>query len=411
MLLAALVDLALDAGAKPVEIEARLEGVIGALALPDTSIRVEEVVERGIAARRVTVEDGGGAEFRRLSEIEALLAGVASELAPGVAERAGRAIGRLAEVEARIHGVSPEDIHFHELGAADTIVDVVGFFSLIHLLGVEEVVHGTIPVGSGRVECAHGRLGVPAPATLELLRGRPVTGGDEEYEATTPTGALLLAESASSWGPLPLMTVQARGYGAGSAAFLSGANVVRIIGGERLRLAQTEEGPAGGPGGRVVLLETVLDDVDGETAGYVVAGLLAQGALDAWLRPVVMKKSRPGVELCVLGRIEDEAGLTLTLIRETGTLGVRRRVVERAEVSRRWVQVGFREHEIPVKVGYLGTEIVSVKPEHEAAAAAAHATGEPLRHVLRVASEAAHSIIAGHAPSPGWSQSSKTTGC
>jgi hypothetical protein len=445
MLLAALIDLGVDAGADPLFLEARLAEAVRALGLDDVWIEVETVVERGICARRVGVHDRGETVFRDLARLEACLQEAAPALSRGVAERAATALRRLAGVEGRIHGVAPEKIHFHELGAVDTLVDVVGFFLLLDILGVTEVVHGPVPVGSGRVECAHGNLGVPAPATLELLRGRPVLGGEEEWEVTTPTGALLVTEAAEAWGPLPPMRVHACGYGAGRAALEKAPNVVRLIGGDRVQAggdlpaggaaadailpaaaipaAAAEAGirperdvpavgvPPGAALGRVVVLETVVDDISPEAIGYVLAGALAAGALDAWCRPVVMKKSRPGFELCVLGRLEDEPALAALVFRETGTLGLRRRVTERFEVPREWVEVEVEGHTVPVKVGRTGMNIISVKAEYEAAAAVARKTGRPISFVMRVATDAARSIITTQAPAKERSRPPTTPEC
>ena len=286
MVLGALI----DAGGPNVAAEDTLREVVECLGLEGVDVRVEQALEGGISCVRVQVEQR---EETRPARTLALIEGqlLASGLPPDVLLRSQHALRRLAEVEAGLHGVSPEQVHLHELGAVDTLVDVVGAFALVEALGIQTAVHGSVPLGSGWLDCHHGRLGVPAPATLELLRGRPVRGGPEELEVTTPTGALLLTELAASAGPMPAMVVDRVGYGAGRRSLVHGPNLLRAVLGHPVPAA------GGALEASEVLIQTVIDDCTPEVLAFVGERLLAEGALDVWWTPVHMKKGRAGVEL------------------------------------------------------------------------------------------------------------------
>ena len=354
-------------------------------------VRAEPTVEHGFAAMRITVESPVAPHARRLADLENVVS--AAELPEEVRRGSLHALRRLADVEGALHGVDVSQVHFHELGAVDTLVDVVGAFALVHALGVARCVHAPVPLGSGRVRTDHGELGVPAPATLALLQGRPVVGGPERVEVTTPTGALLLTELAPTAGPLPAMVVEGVGYGAGHRRLVSGPNLLRVVlGSESAELSsRVAHGDAGLD--RVALLETIIDDVSPEALGYLFERLRREGALEVWWSPAYMKKARPAVELSVLCAIEDEGRLTRIVFDETGTFGVRRALVERQVLARSWVTVAVEGIAVRVKVGRRGEEIVAVSPEFDDVAAVAERSGRPLREVMHAAVTAARSAV------------------
>jgi pyridinium-3,5-bisthiocarboxylic acid mononucleotide nickel chelatase len=366
MTLAALV----DAGGP--EAEAALHAAVASMALPGVSVEVVRDTEWGIRCTKVNVRAEQSPPLRHLTEMLAVVDGAA--LPVRVRERSRAALVRLAEVEAGIHGCSMEEIHFHEVGAADTLVDVVGTFVLAEALGVKEVFVGTIPLGGGEVQIAHGRMGVPAPATAELLIGYRVVGGPEMRELTTPTGALLVVGLGARQGPLPAMVVEAVGYGAGMMTLERGPNVLRVV------LGHAE---AGGPDETVVELQTNLDDVSGEVIGYTLRRLREAGALDAWTVPAQMKKDRPGVVLHALVTPGLESDAVAILLAETGTLGVRRSVLGRHVAERGSLAVTVDGQQVSVKWGRWQGRLVSLAPEYEDAAAAAAALGVSLGEVMR----------------------------
>jgi pyridinium-3,5-bisthiocarboxylic acid mononucleotide nickel chelatase len=380
-----------------------LQEAVGSLGLKDVALEIKRHTEWGIAGTRVNVRAEQSPPLRHLSEMLEVIGRAA--ISERVKARARAAVTRLAEVEAGVHGCTMDEIHFHEVGAADTLVDIVGTFVLIEALGVNKVYVGTIPVGGGTVKIEHGRMGVPAPATAALLAGYQVVGGPEMRELTTPTGALLVGQLGAEQGPLPPMTVKAVGYGAGTMKLEHGPNVLRVVLGESARGAPLTQGAAlggaaaqaaGGPGAEapqvVVELQTNIDDVSAEVVGYTLGRLRESGALDAWTTPAQMKKDRPGMVLHVLVAVEREAEAVDILFAETGTLGIRRAVLGRYVADRGSVKVTVAGQEVAVKWGRWG-ERVSLAPEYEDAARAAAAAGLPLRQVMHEAAEAARRLL------------------
>lgn len=364
MLLAAL----LDAGAP----EEALREVPRRLGLGEVELRLERVQRHGVGALHLDVSgDHGDRTWRALRDRLG---------AAAVDERALAVLARLAEVEADIHGVPVEEVHFHELGAVDTVVDVVGAVTLLAELGVERLACSPLPMGRGVVRTAHGVLPLPAPATAALLVGKPVFGVDVEAELVTPTGAALAAVLADEWGPLPAMTVERVGYGAGTADFAERANVLRVFLGRETAAAAV---------GEVSLLETNLDDLLPELVPDAVERCFAAGALDVWTAPVGMKKGRPGLVLSALARPESEAAVAHAIFEQTTALGVRVARLRRYELEReeRTVEVGGRQ--VRVKLGRLDGRIVNVAPEHDDCAAVARATGTPIKSVWAAALAAA----------------------
>jgi len=381
MLLAAL----LDAGRGDDRLEAALRGDVVGLGVEGVTVEALRDVEWGVDCTRVRVDERVAAPLRHLADMERII-GTAS-VPERVRAAAVEAVRRLAAVEAQVHGCAVEEIHFHEVGAVDTLVDVVGAFALIEALNVDEVVVGTIPVGGGTVEVAHGRMGVPAPATARLLEGYEITGGPEQRELTTPTGALLLSQLGARQGALPRMRVEKIGYGAGSMKLEHGPNVLRVLIGTAVESAGTGEAED-----EVVELQTNLDDVSPEVVGHTVRLLREAGALDVWTIPASMKKDRPGVMLHALVRPCAEAAAVTILFAETGTLGIRSQPVRRHVAERGTVAVRVERAEVRVKWGRWQGRLVSAAPEYEDAAAASALTGLPLKDVMVLAAEAARRL-------------------
>jgi len=313
---------------------------------------------------------------RRLPDIEKLIAGAGL---PGrAAEWATAVFRRLAEAEAKVHGSTPEEVHFHEVGAVDSIVDIVGVCAGLAMLGVDRIISSPLPMGSGYVEIAHGRFPVPPPAVLELMRGRPTRACDEKGELTTPTGAAILTTLAESFGPMPAMTIDAVGYGAGARQGERTPNVVRVVIGRPC-------GEAGAEADAVWLVEANLDDATGETLGATAKSLFAAGALDVWLTPVTMKKGRPGVVLACLAEDAALGAVEETIFRETTTFGVRRGRVERTKLAREFVQVETPYGRVNVKVGRRAGRVVTALPEYDDCVRLAEEKGAAFRDVYEAA--------------------------
>jgi uncharacterized protein (TIGR00299 family) protein len=336
------------------------------------------VVERGgVRGRKFRVRHGEGHAHRGLREIRAILA--RGKLPRRAHELAERAFARLAAAEAKVHGVPVGKVHFHEVGAVDAICDIAGCALAVDALGLERIYCRPLPLSTGSVATEHGRLPLPAPATAELLMGRPTYESGLEGELVTPTGAALVAAWAEAGRP-PAFVPTAIGYGAGDRDPPGYPNVCRVILGEA-------EGAAWG-----ALLELVadIDDATPQLLGHLLGALLEAGALDATLQPLVMKKGRPGTRVTVLARAETAPALEEKLFREGTTLGVRRRAVERTELPRRIAKVQTPWGPVRLKIGELGGEAVHVAPEYEDCREIAERAGVPLREVLRVARDSHH---------------------
>jgi uncharacterized protein (TIGR00299 family) protein len=313
---------------------------------------------------------------RRLPDIEKIIAGAGL---PGrAAEWATAVFRRLAEAEAKVHGSTPEEVHFHEVGAVDSIVDIVGVCAGLAMLGAERLICGPLPMGSGYVNSAHGRFPVPAPAVVELMQGRPTRACDETGELTTPTGAAILVTLAESFGPMPAMTIDAVGYGAGARQGERTPNVVRVVLGRPCDEAGSEADAAW-------LLEANLDDATGETLGATTKSLFAAGALDVWLAPVTMKKGRPGVVLACLADDAHLADIEETIFRETTTFGVRRSRVLRTKLAREHVEVETFFGRVRIKVGRRGGRVVTAMPEYDDCVRLAEEKGAAFRDVYEAA--------------------------
>jgi uncharacterized protein (TIGR00299 family) protein len=363
MLLGALI----DAGA-----EVDLFG----LGVDGLRLELGKAEKHGIVATTVTVTGAPSQPHRHWSSIRAQLA--AADLPERARDRAQRTFEKLAIAEGRIHGIDPEQVHFHEVGAVDAIGEVVGVALALEALGVDEVVCSPLPVGRGFVEAAHGRLPLPAPATLTLLEGAPIVGVDIESELVTPTGAALVAALATSFGEIPRMTVQGSGYGAGTRDLDDRPNVVRAILGTATR--------ANG----VSLIEANLDDFLPELAPDAAQAAFDAGALDVWTTPIQMKRGRPAFTLSALARPADERQVAEAILRETSSLGVRISHLDRIELERESFTVAVNGEPVRVKVGRLDGKIVNLAPEHADCERAARIAGEPVKVVWARALAAAH---------------------
>jgi uncharacterized protein (TIGR00299 family) protein len=306
----------------------------------------------------------------------------AADLPERVRDRAQRTFRLLAEVEGAMHRMEPDDVEFHEVGAVDAIVDIVGTCAALEVLGIDRIVCSPITVGQGTVHAAHGDLPNPAPAVVELLarRGAPSRGIADHKELATPTGVALMTALADEFGPMPAFTVRSVGYGAGTADIPGRPNVVQVVVGDELAASAT---PA--PGQPVQLFETNVDDATGEVIAHTIAALLTAGAHDAWATPIVMKKGRPAHTVHALCDPARAAEVSAVLVRETGSLGLRGALVQRWPQQRTELVVQVQGHAVAVKMADGRAKV-----EHDDAARAAAALGLPLREVLRLAAEAAH---------------------
>jgi pyridinium-3,5-bisthiocarboxylic acid mononucleotide nickel chelatase len=304
---------------------------------------------------------------RTAGHIAALIA--EARLPDRVAERSVAVFDALAEAEGRLHRRPPSQVHFHEVGAVDSIIDIVGACAALEILEIGEIYASAVATGSGMVRAAHGLIPNPPPAVVELLRGAPTYGIDTTIELTTPTGAAILAALSTGWGPLPAMQLRASGFGAGSADPDERPNLVQVVVGEQVARAE--------PGQPVTLLETNVDDITGEVLAHTVERLMAAGAHDAWLTPAVGKKGRPVHLVSVLCDPVQARALADLLTQETGSLGVRGRTFERWVAARQMGEVDVEGYPVRVKV-----TAGRVKAEHDDAARVARQLGRPLREVI-----------------------------
>jgi len=367
-----------------------LIATVRALHLPaeNWSITAERVMRGPLAATLVHVTAPEESHHRHLSDIQSIIA--ASDLPAAVQAQAIDVFARLASAEAAVHGVDVESIHFHEVGALDAIIDIVGVCAGLHALGVTQLYAGALPLGSGWVNSAHGKLPVPAPATLALLTaaGAPSRPAPGPGELVTPTGAALVCTLAEF--RQPMMTLRRIGYGAGQKQF-DWPNVARLWLGEATTAAEqpgtSDMLPA------MVQLETNLDDMNPEHYGPLVEHLLAAGAADVWLTPVQMKKGRPGIVVSVLAAAAHEAVLARLLLEETTTLGVRVHVVHRHEAERSFATVETAYGPVRVKLKLIDGAVNGAKPEHDDCVQLAHAHQVSPRQVEMAAIAAAYAMI------------------
>jgi len=379
MILGSLLDL----GADEQEVRSGLDSV----GLAGYELTVEPAVRGGLAATRVTVmitdEDS---THRRLHDIERMIEG--SALSDNVKQGSTTVFRRLAETEARIHNTTPDRIHFHEVGATDSIVDVVGSLIALDTLEVAAVHASPVHVGTGDVQCEHGTLPVPAPATVELLRGAPVYSQGIRTELSTPTGAALITTMTRSFGPMPPMTMTAVGYGAGRKEVAERPNVLRAILGETAGDgAETD---------MVAVLETTIDDMNPEQYPWLVDRLLDAGVKDVYLAPAIGKGGRPATSVVIICDAPMVERVATIVFDETSSFGLRYRFESRLKLSRESVEVQTPWGPVRVKIGTIGGKTVSISPEFRDCKHVAEQKGVPLKRVYEAARAVAKEILEGN---------------
>jgi len=354
-----IVGALLDAGAD----FAAIERAVGRLGIERISLSAEKVSRKGLAGTlfRVAV-DRTPQPQRHLSDIVSLID--AADLPGAAGERTKAIFRKLAEAEAAVHQTDIESVHFHEVGAVDSIVDIVATCVALEVLGVERVECSPMTLGRGTVTCEHGELPAPAPATARLLVGVPTVWGEIAGEATTPTAAATLTTLAESYGPMGAMEISAVGYGAGTRETGKLPNMLRVFLGRACRDASADS---------VMELSANIDDCSGELIGATIERLLSAGAMDAWAAPIYMKKSRPAWVLSAICRPGDAEEMQRLIMSETTTFGVRQRMCRRSMLQRRWEAVETRYGPIRMKVGTAGGQTVTVMPEFEDCRTAAEA--------------------------------------
>ena len=370
MTLGALIDAGVDA--------AIIRAAVDSLGLEGVKLTTETVMKEGFRATSVRVEHPEQHAHRHLADIHAII-DRAGGITPAQRDLARRIFGAVAEAEARVHGTTIDRIHFHEVGAIDSIVDIVGAAVGFDVLGADQVVASRVPTGRGQVRIDHGICTVPTPGTAELLKGIPLVDVPIDAELTTPTGAAILKTVVDRFGPLPEMAIQSIGYGAGTKDFPQRANLLRLFVGTAEARVDSDY---------VTLLETNLDDVTAEIIGYTKRRLLEAGALDVFSTSIQMKKDRPGTLVSVLARMSDVERIESILFDETGTFGIRRTVVERSKRSRREHTVSTAWGPVRGKLGWRQGEECVFTPEFEDCARLASEQGIPLREIYRAAESA-----------------------
>ncbi|MFB3153533.1 MAG: nickel pincer cofactor biosynthesis protein LarC [Candidatus Acidiferrales bacterium] len=366
MLLGALV----DAGLSP----AALESELRKLNLKDWSLATERVQRGELTATKLDFKISETHHHRTWKKIRELIR--ASALATPVRQRAELIFDRLAEAEAGVHGVAKDEVHFHEVGAMDSILDIVGASVAMEKLGIEKIVVSPLNLGSGSVKTAHGTLPIPAPATAALLKNAPVYSTGVAAELVTPTGAAVVAALAAEYGPLPRMSVSAIGYGAGSRDLTEQANVLRVFLGEPLKESRAADEPT------VSIIEANLDDMSPQLGGYFMEQALAAGALDVFYTPVQMKKNRPGVLLTVICPSERVDALSELVFQQTTTIGLRIYEAQRRVLAREFVAVETPHGSVRMKVARLNGRVLNAAPEYDDCQRLAREKSVPLKQVL-----------------------------
>jgi len=341
----------IDAGVSIDALRAELAG----LNLSGFEIRAEKVKRSGIAATKVhVIIDEKDQKTRNLADILALIE--RSSLTEAVKEKSSRIFKRLADAEARAHGTTPDKIHFHEVGALDSIVDNIGSVIGLELLGITRIMASAINVGSGTIKTAHGMLPVPAPATAELLAGIPFYQSSTPFELTTPTGAVIISTLASSFGLMPPMKVDRIAHGAGDKEFPGLPNFLRLLIGQAVTEYQSDA---------TTVIETNIDDMNPQVYDYVIERLMAQGAQDAYLTPIIMKKGRPAIMLSVLADASKTDVIVDTIFRETTSIGVRIQEKGRKKLTREINEITTPYGKVRIKISRLNGEVLTATPEFD----------------------------------------------
>lgn len=368
MTLGALVDLGVDLDA--------IQTGIDSLNLPSCKFHVKQVQRHGFRATNLTVQHEPEHAHRHLHHITEMIDG--SKLSDRQKQLATDMFTNLATAEARVHGSTLEKVHFHEVGAVDSIADIVGVAIGFDLLKVDRIECSPVPTGHGFIEIAHGRVSIPAPATAELLKGIPLAPSEVEAELTTPTGAAIVSTLANDFGALPPMTIEAIGFGAGDLDFPTQANVLRMVLGSTTDTVSTDQ---------IEVLETNLDDVTGEVIGHTLELLLRADALDAYVTPIQMKKNRPASMLTVLCTAATRPNIERIIFQETNTLGIRRWPASRTVLNREATTVSTKWGSVPGKKIIAPDGTVRFSPEYDACAEIARCEQLPVRAVIEHATQ------------------------
>ncbi len=350
--------------------------------LPVCGYRLEQSSEKrhGIGGTRIKVLCEEQQPARSWTDIDTIL--TESQLNASVQSRARRIFRRLGEAEAHVHKVDLDDVHFHEVGAVDAIVDIVGSAIGLHLLGVREIICAPLPLSSGMIRSAHGIIPLPAPATLQLLQGQPVRNAGSDRELVTPTGAAITAEIAQ-FGTMPEMTIERIGYGVGGWKLEDRPNLLRGVIGKRAAATNFEHDS-------VTVIETHIDDSSPEWLGSMIDRLMTDGALDAAFAPLQMKKNRPGTHLTVVAQPHEAQRLAQTILRESSAIGVRMYETRRMKLRREPATVQTDFGEAAVKLIYEGKKLLRITPEHASCQLLAKTTGKPLPEIYRVVTTTAN---------------------
>lgn len=374
MILGALV----DAGV-PLD---QLSAELAKLNVAGFKLAANKAVKNGVSGTKIDVITEEQKTHRHLRDITEIID--KSDLSDTVKTRSVQIFQTLADAEAKVHNTTPEKIHFHEVGALDAIVDIVGSVIGLQLLGVDEVYASRIHVGTGFVECEHGKIPLPAPATLEILHGVPTFSTGIKSELTTPTGAAILKTLVKEFGPMPAMTIDATGYGAGTRD-LEIPNLLRaVLGNTKAGDFETDQ---------VTVIECNLDDMTGEHLGYVFQQLLEAGALDVWFTPIQMKKNRPATLLSVLSANNDADRMIEMILAETSTLGVRVQRMERRKLEREIITVSTTYGDVRVKVCRMGDRVRNFAPEYDDCKSLAQSNDVPFADIYAAANRAARDSL------------------
>ncbi|MFZ0034264.1 MAG: nickel pincer cofactor biosynthesis protein LarC [Sedimentisphaerales bacterium] len=368
MIVAAMLDAGLDADF--------LKAQLATLGLKNLDIKISETKRAGLRALSFFPIVQKEHKHRNLKDITKII--TQSKISEQAKKTAIAVFEKVAQAEGAVHGKDPNDVHFHEVGALDSIVDIVSASIGFEALGLNKVYCSALSVGGGAIECAHQLLPVPAPATMELLKGVPIVGGPGQFELLTPTAAAILTTVVDRFCPLPAMKIEAIGYGAGSLESEKFPNILRLILGQI-----TDETEANADS--VCLLETNIDDASGEIVGSVTEKLFSRGALDVFTTPIYMKQGRPAEQISVICKIEDVQQIEQILFEEGLTFGVRRQILQRSKLAREFVAVQTEFGEIKIKTGTLGGKIVNAKPEFSDCISAAKKHNVAVKAVLDAA--------------------------
>jgi uncharacterized protein (TIGR00299 family) protein len=368
MIVAAMLDAGLD-----VEF---LKAQLATLGLQNLDISLTETRRCGLRALSFVPSVPKQHQHRNLQQITEII--TQSKISEQAKKTAVNIFERIAHAEAAVHGKDPNDIYFHELGALDSIVDIVSASVGLESLSVEKVYCSALSLGGGTVKCAHSQMPVPAPATAELLKGVPIIGGPTQVELLTPTAAAILTTVVDQFCPLPAMKIETIGYGAGSLESEEFPNVLRLILGQTVAVGLENADS-------VCLLETNIDDISSELVGSVADKLFNQGALDVFTTPIYMKQNRPAVQITVICRLEDAQQLEQTLFEQGLTFGVRKQILQRSKLAREFITVQTKFGEIRIKTGKLDGRIVNAKPEFSDCRLAAEKHNVSVKTVLDAA--------------------------